>query len=127
MIAIAVNVGDKINRELRSYGANIVVYAADAALDVRIGDQQLKPAAAPAYLKESKLPSIKGMFWGHNVLAFAPFLETQATVESLPVRIVGTYFDTGRTYGVVTTGGGGAPRPAAGGMAPLAGAGAVPP
>jgi putative ABC transport system permease protein len=93
MIAIAVDVGDKINRELRSYGANIVVYAADAALDVRIGDQQLKPAAAPVYLKESKLPSIKGMFWGHNVLAFAPSLETQATVESLPVRIVGTYFD----------------------------------
>ena len=30
MIAIAVDVGDKINRELRSYGANIVVYPEDA-------------------------------------------------------------------------------------------------
>jgi putative ABC transport system permease protein len=99
MIAIAVDVGDKINRELRSYGANIVVYAADAALDVRIGDQQLKPASAGGYLKESELPSIKGMFWGHNVLAFAPFLETQATVESLPVRVVGTYFDKKLHFG----------------------------
>jgi putative ABC transport system permease protein len=99
MIAIAVDVGDKINRELRSYGANIVVYPADAALDVRIGDQQVKPASAGAYLKESELPNIKGMFWGHNVLAFAPFLETQATVESLPVRVIGTYFDQKLHFG----------------------------
>jgi putative ABC transport system permease protein len=93
MIAIAVDVGDKINRELRSYGANIVVYPADAALDVRIGDQQLKPASAGTYLNESKLPSIKGMFWGHNVLAVAPFLDTDAIAESQHVRVIGTYFD----------------------------------
>ena len=71
----------------------------DAALDVRIGDQQVKPASAGAYLKESELPNIKGMFWGHNVLAFAPFLETQATVESLPVRVIGTYFDKKLHFG----------------------------
>jgi putative ABC transport system permease protein len=99
MIAIAVDVGDKINRELRSYGANIVVYPADAALDVRIGDQQLKPASAGAYLSESKLPSIKGMFWGHNVLALAPFLDTEAIAESQHVRVIGTYFDKKLHFG----------------------------
>jgi putative ABC transport system permease protein len=99
MIAIAVDVGDKINRELRSYGANIVVYPADAALDVRIGDQQLKPASAGTYLDESKLPSIKGMFWGHNVLALAPFLDTEAIAESQRVRVIGTYFDKKLHFG----------------------------
>jgi putative ABC transport system permease protein len=99
MIAIAVDVGDKINRELRSYGANIVVYPADAALDVRIGDQQLKPASAGTYLDESKLPSIKGMFWGHNVLALAPFLDTGAIAESQHVRVIGTYFDKKLHFG----------------------------
>jgi putative ABC transport system permease protein len=81
MIAVGVDVGDKINRELRSYGANIVVYPEDAALDVRIGDQEVRPASAGAHLKESNLPNIKGMFWGHNVLAFAPFLYTEANID----------------------------------------------
>src|SRR5690348_8132051 len=92
MIAVGVDVGDKINRELRSYGANIVVYPEDAALDVRVGDQQIKPVSGGAYLKESDLPKIKGIFWGHNILAFAPVLETQSQIEGRGVRVVGTYF-----------------------------------
>ena len=99
MIAVGVAVGDKINRELRSYGANIVVYPEDAALDVRVGDQELKPASGGAHLKESDLPKIKAIFWGHNILAFAPFLETQAQVDGRPVRILGTYFDKRLHFG----------------------------
>lgn len=92
MMAVGVSVGDKINRELRSYGANIVVYPEDAALDVRIGDQQVKPASSGAYLPESSLPKIKGIFWGHNILAFAPFLYTQAEIAGQAVPVAGTYF-----------------------------------
>src|SRR5205823_7302506 len=33
MIAVATDVGDKMNRELRSYGANIIVYPQDDTLD----------------------------------------------------------------------------------------------
>ena len=121
MLAIAVDVGDKINRELRSYGANIVVYPQEAALDVRIGDQEIKPASSGAYLKESDLPNIKGIFWAHNILAFAPFLETHGTIETAPhaktamrfnpfpetqttisgrdVRVIGTYFDKSLHFG----------------------------
>lgn len=99
MIAIAVDVGDKVNRELRSYGANIVIYPQEAALDVRIGDQEVKPAASGAYLKESDLPNIKGIFWGHNILAFAPFLETHAMIDGREVRVIGTYFDKTLHFG----------------------------
>jgi len=99
MLAVGVDVGDKINRELRSYGANIVVYPEDAALDVRIGDQQVKPASAGSYLKESDLPNIKGIFWGHNILAFAPVLEAQGQSDGHAVRILGTYFDKKLHFG----------------------------
>ena len=102
MIAIAVNVGDKINRELRSYGANIIVYPQEAALDVRIGDQEVKPAASGAYLKESDLPNIEGIFWGHNILAFAPFLETNIGLDGREVRVLGTYFDKQLHFGTDT-------------------------
>lgn len=99
MIAVGVDVGDKINRELRAYGANIVVYPEDAALQVRIGDEEVKPASAGAHLKESLLPNIKGIFWGHNILAFAPFLETQVQGKSSSIRVLGTYFDKQLRFG----------------------------
>ncbi|PYY20214.1 MAG: hypothetical protein DMG60_00905 [Acidobacteria bacterium] len=99
MIAVGVDVGDKINRELRAYGANIVVYPEDAALSVRVGDQEVKPASPGAHLKESSLPSIKGIFWGHNILAFAPFLETEVPTQSGTLRVIGTYFDKQLRFG----------------------------
>jgi putative ABC transport system permease protein len=99
MMAVGVNVGDKINRELRSYGANIVVYPEDTALIVHVGDQQLKPASSGAHLKESDLTKMKGIFWGHNILAFAPMLETQSQVGNRTVPVVGTYFKKALRYG----------------------------
>ena len=99
MIAVGVDVGDKINRELRAYGANIFVYPEDAALRVRVGDQEVKPASSGAHLKESLLPNIKGIFWGHNILAFAPFLETQVQGQTDLIRVLGTYFEKQLRFG----------------------------
>lgn len=100
MIAVGVDVGDKMNRELRAYGANIVVYPDDAALSVRVGDQELKPASPGTHLKESTLPNIRGIFWGRNILAFAPFLEGQVHGSSGTLRILGTYFDKHLRFGI---------------------------
>ncbi len=74
MIAVATDVGDKINRELRSYGANLVVTPQEDTLDVKIGGVDLKPPSDGAYLNEADLPKIKGMFWRNNILGFAPML-----------------------------------------------------
>jgi len=103
MITIATDVGDKINRELRSFGANIVVYPEESALKVNIGGVSLKPASSEKYLKESDLPRIKGIFWRHNILAFAPFLAVPTSVATSEgsnlVELVGTYFAKPLTYG----------------------------
>jgi len=68
MIAVATDIGDKINRELRTYGANIAVYPQEDTLDVEIGGVDLKPATAGAYLDEKDLPALKGIFWRHNIV-----------------------------------------------------------
>src|SRR5204863_236298 len=64
MIAVANDIGDKINRELRSYGANITISAKDAALAVEIGGVRLQPVGAA--LNEADLPKIKTIFWRNN-------------------------------------------------------------
>jgi putative ABC transport system permease protein len=103
MIAVAADIGDKINRELRTFGANIVVYPDTDTLDVEIGGVNLKPPADGAYLNEADLPAIKGTFWRHNIVAFAPFLPVTADASlaggAQPTEIVGTWFAHPFRYG----------------------------
>src|SRR3954447_26687264 len=70
MIAVATDIGDKINRELRSYGANISVTPQADTLEVRIGGVDLKPVNDGTYLAEKDLPEIKGIFWRNNIQGF---------------------------------------------------------
>ncbi len=103
MIGVATDIGDKISRELRAYGSNLVVTAADDALDVRIGGVNLKPANDGGYLNEADLPKIKGMFWRNNIVGFAPMLPVTASltngVTSTSAELVGTYFAHSFRYG----------------------------
>lgn len=99
MIAVATDIGDKINRELRTYGANIAVYPQEDTLDVEIGGVNLKPATDGAYLDETDLPAIKGTFWRHNVVGFSPFLPVRVQVQGSSYELVGTYFDKELKYG----------------------------
>ena len=82
MIGIATGIGDKISRELRTYGANLVVTPEEDDLDVQIGSVNLKPAGEGAYLDEAALPKIKGIFWRNNIVAFAPELPVGVAAET---------------------------------------------
>lgn len=103
MIAVAADIGDKISRELRTFGANIVVYPDTDTLDVEVGGLNLKPPADGAYLNETDLPAIKGTFWRHNIVGFAPFLPTTVDVvfggRTQRVEFVGTWFSHSFSYG----------------------------
>ncbi|HEU5335530.1 MAG TPA: FtsX-like permease family protein [Terriglobales bacterium] len=96
MIAVATNIGDKINHELRSYGANLLITPQADTLDVQIGGVDLKPPADGAFLKEADLPRIKGTFWKNNIVGFAPMLPVRAEVaaggQTRQVELLGTYF-----------------------------------
>jgi putative ABC transport system permease protein len=98
MIAIAIDIGDKISHELRSYGANLVVTPADDNLDVQIGSVDLKPAGG-ALLNEGDLPKIKGIFWRNNIVGFAPELPVNVKFGNADVTLVGTYFSRKLKFG----------------------------
>jgi putative ABC transport system permease protein len=98
MIAIAIDIGDKISHELRSYGANLVVTPADDSLDVQIGSVNLKPASG-THLSETDLPKIKGIFWRNNITGFTPELPVNVKVGNTDATLVGTYFAKSLTFG----------------------------
>ena len=99
MLAVATGIGDKISRELRSYGANILVTPQDDTLDLQIGGVDLKPPSDGAYLNEADLPKIKGMFWRNNIVGFAPMLPVNVNVGSKQIALLGTYFAKSLTFG----------------------------
>jgi len=96
MIAVATDIGDKINRELRTIGANLVVTPQEDSLDVEIGGVNLKPPSDGAYLNEADLPKIKDIFWRNNITSFAPTLPVPVRLEHAgkqqDVTLLGTYF-----------------------------------
>jgi len=99
MIGIALGIGDKISHELRTYGANLVVTPEEDNLDVQIGSVDLKPAGSGAYLDESALPKIKGIFWRNNIAAFTPELPVTVQVGGENVTLLGTYFSKSLKFG----------------------------
>lgn len=110
MLNVMFDVGDKLNRELKTYGANIsVVPKAASLLDDLYGlggDQDVSK-----YLAEAELGKIKTIFWAYNIVDFAPYLEVKASLhlpsarvrsgdpadealQALPeIEVVGTWFD----------------------------------
>lgn len=92
MLAVATDVGDKMNRELRSFGANILVTPQDDAIDLNLGGVHLQPASDGGYLRESDLGKLKTIFWEHNIVGFAPMLPVRAAVNGKDAQIVGTWF-----------------------------------
>jgi len=102
MIAVATDIGDKINRELRSYGANLLVTPQQDTLDLEIGGVNLKPPGDGSYLNEADLPKIRGTFWHNNIVGFAPMLPVQIRVDLKgfdQLALVGTYFQKKLTLG----------------------------
>jgi putative ABC transport system permease protein len=103
MIAVATDIGDKINRELRTIGANILVTPQEDTLDVEIGGVNLKPPSDGAFLSEADLPKIKGTFWHNNITGFAPMLPVAVTLErdgkTENLTLLGTYFAKRVSFG----------------------------
>ncbi len=95
MLNVMLDVGDKVNRELKAYGANITVIPKSASVLKDLYGIEAGPGAAGQYLAEADLGKIKTIFWAHNIVTFAPFLENKTVLGQggREVTLVGTWFD----------------------------------
>ncbi len=102
---VALDVGDKLARELRSFGANILILPQADTVPVEIGGVDLRPLSEGSFLREDDLVKLKKIFWRHHILAIAPYLYQQARLaDGSTVQLVGTWFaktlplDDGTTF-----------------------------
>lgn len=92
MLNVMFDVGDKVNQELKAYGANLNIVPKGAAMVnelYQLDDKQ----NATQYIKQDDLVKIKMIFWAYNIVDFAPYLTTQVTVNDRPITLVGTWFN----------------------------------
>jgi putative ABC transport system permease protein len=89
-------VGDRLAREFRSLGANLLVTPQSDTLPVEIGGVDYRPVDEGAYLSEDALGKLKTIFWRHNVLGFTPFLDVPALVNGsreMKTTLIGTWYE----------------------------------
>ena len=92
MLGVMLDIGDRVNRELRSLGANLVVTPKASALPVEIGGIDYRPATRNGYIPEDQVPKIKATFWQLNITGFAPALSAQAQLAGRRVPVEGVWF-----------------------------------
>ena len=93
LLAVSIDIGDKMSRELKSYGANILIEPAGQAALPALFSEQSNPLSGQDLLDEKELPNIKDIFWRNNIVGFAPLLGGEVMLNGQPVNILGTFFN----------------------------------
>ena len=95
-LTVALDVGDRLAREFRSLGANLLVTPERDTLPLEIGGVDYRPIDSGTFLSEAQLGKLKTIFWRNNVIGFAPFLNVPVSVisarPSLTTTLIGTWY-----------------------------------
>jgi putative ABC transport system permease protein len=104
MLNVMLYVGDKVNQELKTYGANINVRPRGASLLDDLYGVNEGSGVSDKYLREDELGNIKTIFWAFNIVDFTPYLDARAlvvpqnskaaagTAPGEDLKILGTWF-----------------------------------
>jgi len=95
MLNVALDVGDKMNRELKAYGANILVTPRTVSLLNDLYELKAGSGTSDQYLDEADLGKIKTIFWANNIIGFTPYIQAKATLDrgGPAVTLIGTWFN----------------------------------
>ena len=94
MLNVVMGVEEKVNKELKNYGANITVKPKDASLLSDIYDVGDGGELNTAYLREDELGKLKTIFWAFNIVDFTPFLSAEAVLtDGTQAEVTGTWFN----------------------------------
>jgi putative ABC transport system permease protein len=89
LITISFEITGKVSKELRAFGANILVKPRVEGLADILEQKR--------YLDEDDIIKVKTIFWRHNILGISPFLETEDVLSHngnlREVKLVGAWYE----------------------------------
>jgi len=89
LLTLSFEIGGKVSKELRAFGANILV---EPRIEGLAGLSGLR-----RYLRSEDVMKVKTIFWRHNILGISPLLETDAHIHagdrSAEARLIGGWYE----------------------------------
>ena len=93
MLSVMLDVGDKVNQELKTYGANITVVPKENSVLSSLYEVEGEGGTG-AFLREDELGKIKTIFWAFNIIDYAPIINASVTLDDgTKASAVGTWFN----------------------------------
>jgi len=86
LLNLSGDIGGQVGRELRAYGANVVIRPREQSMRVGSGELDFGAVAMPATIPESDLGSVKRV---NGVVGFVPYLYAVVEAEGRPAILAG--------------------------------------
>jgi putative ABC transport system permease protein len=99
LLSVSLDIREKVNRELRTYGANLLVVPQEDLSLLEWEGVDYNPGTGKndlhggLFLQEKDLLRLKKTFWRNHILGFVPLLETDIQLNGRRRTLVGTWFD----------------------------------
>jgi putative ABC transport system permease protein len=88
----SLNLGDKIQRELRAYGSNIIIVPQGDSLPVLSDDADAGLITTDQFLRQADIASIQKIFWKNQILSMVLLLPQTVQYRNSTVQLVGSEF-----------------------------------
>lgn len=89
LLTLSFEISGKVAKELRAFGANIVIEPGVEGLADIAGQKR--------YLRQEDIIKAKTIFWRHNIMGIAPFLEERITIRNGQIveetDVIGTWYE----------------------------------
>ncbi len=92
MLNVMLDVGDKMNEELKAYGSNITVVPQSEAVISKLYEMDSDDRRMD-FIEENKVGELLTIFWANNIADFAPETDTTVSLNGRDVRLIGTWFN----------------------------------
>jgi putative ABC transport system permease protein len=93
LLALSIDVSDRMQREVQAFGANIHIEAAAAAVPLSLGGNELPLTRPAASLREADLAGLRRIFWRNNILGVVARLDARGEVRGQPISVLGVWID----------------------------------
>lgn len=93
LLTVSLDIEDKMGKEMRSFGANILLSPRSESVPVEIAGMPVGEIGEKSFLSDAELARLKTIFWKNNITGFAPYLYGSATLKGERAVLVGTWFE----------------------------------
>jgi putative ABC transport system permease protein len=88
----SLNLGDKMQKDLRVYGTNIIISPRGDSIPLAGNSEENLRLSGGFYLKSDEIKNLQTIFWKNQIIAVGPLFPLQVTLDGEPVQLVGSEF-----------------------------------